>query len=90
MTDDPTLEEAKEAVRECNLTPWTLHVGIHRGTLTSRDREQPKPMTSLQACADAAKAAFREYACMGYQCWFCYAVGPDGVRHTLIESQSYN
>jgi len=88
MTETPTLAEAKQALRDCNL--WSLHIGIHRGTLTSRDSEMPKPMASLQACADAARTAFREYACMGCQCWFCYAVGPDGQRHTLIESQPYH
>lgn len=90
MTENPTLDEVKEAVRECNLTPWTLHIGIHRGTITSRDSKQPTPKASLQACADAARSNFRWYHSVGCQCWFCYAVGPDGTRHTLIDSQPYD
>jgi protein tyrosine phosphatase (PTP) superfamily phosphohydrolase (DUF442 family) len=88
MNEDPTFEEAKQAMRECNL--WTLHIGIHRGTITSRDSEQPKKMATLQECIDAAEDAFKWYRSIGCMCWFCYAIGPGGNRHQLIASEPYN
>src|SRR5262245_42493855 len=63
---------------------WTFHCGIHRGTLVSRDSEQPKPMESLAGCRIEAERARRNYASFGYQIWYCYAIGPDGERVTLI------
>lgn len=40
---------------------WTLHIGIHRGTLTSRDAEQPKQFDSLEECREEAYSAQRQY-----------------------------
>lgn len=87
IPEHPTAQEAAQAVLDCNR--WTLHIGIHRGTLTSRDSEPPKPMPSLQACRKAALDAFSSYFSMGCRCWFCYAVGPDDLRITLIQSEDY-
>lgn len=69
---------------------WTLHIGIHRGTITSRDSENPKQFDSLEECREHATDAFRWYRSMGCQCWFCYAISPTGERTTLIQGEDYN
>lgn len=48
-------------------TTWTLFLGIHRGTLTSRDSEQPRPLPSLEACRAEAESAARAYHARGMQ-----------------------
>lgn len=68
---------------------WEFHVGIHRGTITSRDSEGPKPAESLAECQAMAARSEREYASFGCRIWYCYAMSPEGVRHTLIEGESY-
>jgi hypothetical protein len=68
---------------------WHFHVGIHRGTITSRDSEPPKEMDSLAECEAAATKARRDYAQLGCQIWFCYAMSPEGERHTLIPGEPY-
>lgn len=69
---------------------WKLSIGIHRGTLMSRDSEDPKTRKSLKECFDEAIEAFKWYSRLGCQCWFCYALSPKGERITLIESQPYS
>jgi hypothetical protein len=68
---------------------WMFHIGIHRGTLTSRDAEPPKEIESLEKCQRLAHDSEREYASFGCKIWYCYAVSPEGQRHTLIEGEPY-
>lgn len=68
---------------------WKFHVGIHRGTLTSRDSEEPVDADSLEQCREWARKAQLNYASLGCQIWFCYAVSPEGERTTLIEGAPY-
>lgn len=68
---------------------WTLFLGIHRGTLTSRDSEPPKPLDSLEECEQQGKTALQEYERLGCQCWYCYAISPTGERHTIVKGQPY-
>ena len=68
---------------------WMYHVGIHRGTLTSRDADEPKPAKSLQECRDWAERNRQSYASLGCQICFCYAMSPEGVRTTLIAGAPY-
>ncbi len=75
---------------ESDQKKWIFHVGIHLGTITSRDSENPKPMDSLEQCRNAAETARREYASMDCQIWYCYAISPEGECTTLIESEYYN
>jgi len=81
------LQEATSAL--VTSTDWTLHLGIHRGTITSRDAESPKPLKSLKACRTEASRAEQQYQQIGCQIWFCYAVGPNDKRVTLIEGVPY-
>ena len=71
------------------LDTWTLFLGIHRGTLTSRDSEQPRTLSSLEACREEAGQAESEYRRMGCQIWFGYATGPAGERVKLLEGEPY-
>jgi hypothetical protein len=77
------------AVRAVPSPPWMFHVGIHRGTLTSRDSEPPKEAESLAQCREWAHEALLGYASLGCHIWYCYAISPEEVRHTLIEGVDY-
>jgi hypothetical protein len=68
---------------------WKFQIGIHRGTLTSRDSGADQEFDSLAECHAEAGKAKANYAGMGYQIWFCRAVGPNGEKHTLLPSQPY-
>lgn len=68
---------------------WTLHLGIHRGTLTSQVAEQPKEFSTLDACRSEAAIAFRQYRALGCKIWFGYAIGPDGEHVSLLCSEPY-
>lgn len=68
---------------------WKFHIGIHRGTLTSRDSEPPKEVDSLPECRTMALKAMREYAQLGCLIWYCYAISPTGKRVTLIDGAPY-
>jgi hypothetical protein len=71
------------------MNKWKFHIGIHRGTLTSRDSENPKELGSLEECQKAAQDALRDYTRLGCYIWFCYAISPEGERITLIEGEPY-
>ncbi len=77
------------AMRAVPSPPWMFHVGIHRGTLTSRDSEQPKEAESLKQCQEWAREALLGYASLGCQVWYCYAMSPEGERTTLIQGSDY-
>ena len=68
---------------------WTLTIGIHRGTLMSRDTEQPKKLNSRKECEDAVRVAERQYAELGCYIWFANAVDPDGQTHRLHPGTPY-
>lgn len=68
---------------------WEFHVGIHRGTITSRDSEPPKDAESLEQCQEWAREALLGYASLGCHIWYCYAMSPSGERTTLIEGVDY-
>lgn len=68
---------------------WSFHIGIHRGTYTSRDSELPREINSLDECRSEAYTAQRQYAALGCKIWFCYAVGPNNERIKLLPSEAY-
>lgn len=68
---------------------WKFHIGIHRGTLMSRDAEPPKDVDSLPECRTMALKAMRNYSRLGCLIWYCYAVSPTGERVTLIDGAPY-
>lgn len=67
---------------------WTLTIGIHRGTLTSRDVEHPKEFDTYEEILAEVSKARREYASFGYVIWFANVVSPDGEK-SCIESNPY-
>ena len=62
---------------------WTLSIGIHNGTLTSRDTADPQKLSSLEACQTAVTEAERRYANLGYFIWFADATSPSGEKHRM-------
>ncbi len=68
---------------------WELHIGCHRGTLTSRDSEVRKH-PSLDVCRADVQSAEKFYKSIGYFVWFAYAVGPEGQKVKLHEGTSYS
>lgn len=79
MTDTKVAEDKRE---------YTLVIAIHRGTLTSRDVEQPKRFgTEKEALQELVKAR-GQYRRLGYQIWFATLTDPDGNESTL-ESNPY-
>lgn len=93
-THKEALERKKVICKEVGLwseqtSKWTLHIGTHRGTLMSRDTEQPKVMDSLEDCRVGAVLAKRQYRAVGCKMWFAYAVGPDGSRVDFGLSEGY-
>lgn len=67
--------------------PWKLVVGIHRGTITSRD-------SGSEDCKDLAECKRRfleqqtSYANIGYVIWYAHAVSPTGQQHSLCTGNS--
>ena len=68
---------------------WSLTIGIHRGTITSRDTEHPKQMDSLEACQKEVNRAELEYARFGCYIWFARAVDPEGKTYRLHPGTPY-
>mgnify|MGYP001591990850 CR=1 FL=1 len=56
-----------------------LCIGIHRGTLTSRDTEEMNVQSSQQATEELDKA-IKGYARFGYQLWFAELRDDGGKR----------
>jgi hypothetical protein len=67
---------------------WTLTIGIHRGTLMSRDVEQPKEFDTYEEVVAEVNKARKDYASYGYVIWFANVVSPDG-KESCIESNPY-
>ena len=71
---------------------WKLHIGIHRGTITSRDLEtntgkyddSTSPLESLEDCIDTAQKWQDNYRSMGYVVYVADAIAPDGTKHSDI------
>ena len=68
---------------------WKLIIGIHRGTYTSRDVENPKYFDSLSDCRDEFKNAEEHYLSLGCQIWFATAKGPGDEFVQLSKGSSY-
>jgi hypothetical protein len=78
--------------------PWLLNIGIHSGTMMSRDSgihtvkfdDPTATLESLADCIECAKAWEANYRSMGYYIWFAFAIAPDGTRHNdLVRSVRY-
>ena len=69
---------------------YELTIGIHRGTLTSRDVEQPESFESMDDCIKAVAKVKEWYKNIGYNIWFANVKKPDGTTTTLEQNTNYN
>ena len=69
---------------------YELTIGIHRGTITSRDVEQPESFESMDDCIKAVAKAKTFYSGIGYKIWFAEVKSPDGTKTTLERNMNYN
>jgi hypothetical protein len=67
---------------------WRLSVGIHNGTLMSRDSGS-HPYPTEQAALDAWRDQERSIARFGYQVWFASLTSPEGESTTLHAGVPY-
>ncbi len=79
MSDNNTSNQAYELI-----------IGIHRGTFTSRDVEQPESFESMDDCIKAVTKAKTFYSGIGYKIWFAEVKNPDGTTTTLEQNTNYN
>jgi len=76
---------------------WRISIGIHRGTMTSRDNnlvyehfdDPTKPLISLEECRETAKKWEESYHSMGYFIWFGTAISPDGEPTDVLQGAPY-
>lgn len=68
-------------------TSFTLNIGCHRGTITSRD-SMSEPYDTYQEAFSAYLRHKAFYKSIGYQVWFADIVYPDGESKHL-ESNPY-
>ena len=64
---------------------WELVIGIHNGTLMSRDVEHPKEFDTVVAEWQSAR---KSYAGFGYMIWFANVTSPMGEK-TCLETNGY-
>mgnify|MGYP003494556361 CR=1 FL=1 len=69
---------------------YELTIAIHRGTITSRDVEQPQEFHTMEECIAALNAAKKLYSNIGYVIWFANVKLPDGSQRTLESNLNYN
>jgi hypothetical protein len=72
------------------MTMYELTIGIHRGTLMSRDVEQSESFKSMDDCIKAVAIAKEWYKNIGYNIWFANVKKPDGTKTTLEQNTNYN
>lgn len=69
--------------------PWKLVIGIHRGTIMSRDASDSYH-DSLEQCREVFEIEKRHYESMGCQIWFATAHGPDDRTLHISQGTPYN
>ena len=69
---------------------YLLSIGIHRGTITSRDVEQPKEVASPEAARAELAKATTEYASFGCQIWFAVLYNDQGEATQLVAGAPYS
>jgi hypothetical protein len=67
---------------------WRLSIGIHKGTLMSRDTDN-RTFNSLEECKRDVRQTEENMARIGYYIWFAKAYGPDGEEIKLHEGTPY-
>ena len=71
-----------------NTKKWELIIGIHNGTLMSRDVERPKSFDTYDEVVAEWKSARESYHRFGYTIWFANVTSPTGEK-TCLESNDY-
>lgn len=71
-----------------NENKYMLEIGIHNGTLVSRDSEQPKFYDTEDEALSEFYKARTWYRSIGYMIWYAYLTNPDGNKRVL-ETNSY-
>lgn len=56
---------------------WTLHMGCHGGTITSRDSDS-SPHDSYNECMEQYSKNKEFYHSIGYYVWFASITDPEG------------
>jgi hypothetical protein len=67
---------------------WELVIGIHNGTLMSRDVGHPKEFDTYEEVVAEWKSARESYRSFGYMIWFANVTSPTGEK-SCLESNSY-
>lgn len=69
--------------------PWRLHIGIHNGTLMSRDDGWYENIPDLATCKERVSSDEAWYKGIGYVIWFAQAIAADGTEVKLHEGNVY-
>lgn len=68
---------------------WTLNIGCHCNTITSRDSTS-EPYDSREEAYSAYRDHKKFYRSIGYVVWFAEIVAPDGSKETLEQNPCYS
>lgn len=68
---------------------WRMEVGIHKGTVTSRDIRTDFEVKNLEDCKTQLAAYEKDMQFIGYQIWYAKAYHPDGTEIKLHPGTSY-
>ena len=68
---------------------WLLSYGIHRGTLVSRDYDNPTPFESELAAREAFSQYRERHEAAGDFIWFATLIHPDGTQERLCYGVPY-
>lgn len=79
-----------------NNKSWRLDLGVHRGTVNSRDYHSTttkfsndEPLESLEDCKETAKQWEDNYRQLGLLIWYGNAIAPDGKSTPVLNGVSY-
>lgn len=67
---------------------WTLTIGIHAGTLISRNIGNPRTFATKEEAMKVYQDDKKWYRRMGYMIWFANLTDPDG-NMVCLESNPY-
>lgn len=69
-------------------TKWGLSIGIHRGTVISRDTDYQQ-YNSRQEAIDSYNQQVVLYASSGYYVWYANLFSPQGEKEVLAQETPY-
>lgn len=89
MSNTLFLTTKMDGITQPPLAIWRLVIGIHDGTLMSRDLGDTTHI-SLEDCRRDVEGAEKDYAKLGCFIWFATAHGPDGEIVELHKGTPYH